>query len=96
MVHDENYAHGLIGHSKYLGQYIRLSREERGEKYKQLEPDLFIFDTTKKDEKIRMLKGQFSQLERQIPILVEEAAKRIKEELKREGWDAQKLQFKGA
>lgn len=57
-VHDENYAHGLIGHSKYLGQYIRLSREELADMYKKVEPELFIFDVTKTEHELSIFKAQ--------------------------------------
>ena len=42
-VHGENYAHGLIGHKKYLSQYIRDSKKNP-EKYKKLEPKLLIYE----------------------------------------------------
>jgi len=87
-IHDENYAHGLIGHSKYLGQYIRLSREELAEMYKEMEPSIFIFDTTLKDLEISKLKNQKEEISKQIPLLIDEAILRVKEELRREGWKA--------
>ncbi len=42
-VHGENYAHGLIGHKKYLSQYIR-DQKKNPEKYKKLEPKLMIYE----------------------------------------------------
>jgi len=54
-LHGEEYAHKLIGHTGYLPQYDRKSLEEKLEMYEELEPELFVFDMTKKDEKIKQL-----------------------------------------
>ena len=62
-VHDENYAHKMTGHGGYLMQYDRLSDEEKLDLYLQLEPELLIFDSTKKDIEIKKLKDANKKLE---------------------------------
>ena len=42
----ESFAHGLLGHKKYLGQYIR-NKKKTIERYKTLEPKLLVFETIK-------------------------------------------------
>lgn len=42
-VHGENYAHGLLGHKRYLSQYIRDSKKNP-ERYHKLEPKLLIYE----------------------------------------------------
>ncbi len=74
-VHGENYAHGLIGHKKYLSQYIRDQKNNPG-KYKKLEPKLMIY------EKITLegtgeLEQRITQLEKQNKELFDYAFKKI-------------------
>lgn len=62
-VHDENYAHKMTGHGGYLMQYDRLTDEEKFDLYLELEPELLIFDLTKKDAEIKKLKDANRKLE---------------------------------
>jgi hypothetical protein len=43
-VHDDQYANAIDGHQSYLGQYYRLTDEERATMYKELEPSLLIYN----------------------------------------------------
>ncbi len=54
-IHGDEYAHKMMGHNGYLPQYDRKSLEDKLEMYEELEPELFVFDMTKKDEKIKQL-----------------------------------------
>lgn len=49
--HGSEYANALDGHGAYLKQYYRLSDEDRGKKYKELESDLLIESRRPKEEK---------------------------------------------
>ena len=40
---DEGFGHGICGHKKYLGQYIR-NQDKMSEKYKRAEPNLMIYE----------------------------------------------------
>ena len=60
--HDENYAHMMIGHGGYLMQYDRLIDEEKLEMYLELEPDLLIDDTVRKDAKIEEQQKKITEL----------------------------------
>lgn len=40
----ESFAHGILGHKKYLSQYIR-NKKRTEERYKILEPKLLVFET---------------------------------------------------
>ncbi|HUU47808.1 MAG TPA: tyrosine-type recombinase/integrase [Nitrosopumilaceae archaeon] len=62
---DESWGHSLLGHSKYLGQYIR-NQEEYAHFYKRTEPYLMIYEkievidhTTSLDEMKDQLKEEF-------------------------------------
>ena len=46
-LHGENYAHRMTGHSGYLMQYDRMNDEEKLKMYKELEPNLAVYATTK-------------------------------------------------
>jgi len=62
-IHDENYAHKLTGHGGYLPQYDRLTDDEKLEMYLELEPDLLINDTVRKDKKIEDLEKKNQRIE---------------------------------
>jgi len=62
--HDENYAHKLTGHGGYLPQYDRLTDEEKLELYITLEPELLIYDQSKKNAEIEKLQKEKSELEK--------------------------------
>ena len=88
--HGENYAHKMTGHGGYLMQYDRLTTEEKLEMYIELEPDLLIDDTVRKDTKIEELEEKNQritnlesnqiQLRDIIDSLVDELAPRVHEE----------------
>ena len=42
---DPDYAHGYTGHTRYLQQYIRLSKERQIELFRQAEPYLSLYET---------------------------------------------------
>ncbi|MGI0010108.1 MAG: tyrosine-type recombinase/integrase, partial [Nitrosopumilaceae archaeon] len=84
--HDENYAHKLTGHGGYLPQYDRLTDDEKLDLYIQLEPDLLIYDHSRKAAEIEKLQREKSELEKRIPELVKEAIDRAKDEFRKEGW----------
>ena len=64
-VHGEEFAHGFIGHSKYLGQYIR-RKEKIPEMYKRAENRLMIYEqeiiVENTDSEIDILKKQVQRL----------------------------------
>jgi len=53
--HDPNFAKKLAGQKGYMLQYDRMNDDEKLQKYIQLEPDLLIYDLTKKEERIQKL-----------------------------------------
>jgi len=53
--HGDNYAHKMTGHGGYLMQYDRMTDEEKHAMYLELEPDLLIDDSVRKDRKIEGL-----------------------------------------
>ena len=56
--HGENYAHRMTGHGGYLMQYDRMNDDEKLKMYKELEPNLAVYATTKADLEIERLKLQ--------------------------------------
>jgi len=61
--HDENIAKLLAGQKGYQLQYDRLTNEEKLVHYKEFEPELLIFDTSKKDAKIKQLTQANNEIE---------------------------------
>ncbi len=61
--HGENYAHRMTGHGGYLMQYDRMTEEEKLEMYKELEPDLVIFDQTRNELEIKRLQEENKSIE---------------------------------
>ena len=60
----EGYAHGLIGHKRYLAQYIR-NKKKLPALYKKLEPKLLIYEKIEflesdKDKKIEEMQKQLN------------------------------------
>jgi len=89
-IHGQEYANALDGHSSYLGQYYRNTEEERAEMYRELEPSFLIYSSQEMVKTQKEMQSQLEflakDLEKKIPKLVNEAASRIKEELRKEGW----------
>jgi len=56
--HDENFAKKLAGQKGYLLQYDRMTEEEKLEKYIEFEPNLLIFDQSKKNAEIEKLQKE--------------------------------------
>jgi len=85
--HGENYAHKLTGHGGYLIQYDRMTNEEKLKMYIDLEPDLVIYDTTKKQLEIEKLKqeqnSQFKQMRDEIQYLKEHLSKQDNDKIKK-------------
>lgn len=62
-VHGEEFAHGYIGHTKYLGQYIRRN-DKVPDMIKRCAPKLMIYESTvivDQDERVRKLEEQQQQ-----------------------------------
>ena len=60
---DESWAHGHIGHKKYLGQYIR-NQDKLSEMFKRTENYLMIYETIEvvdQDERVKKLEEQQEQ-----------------------------------
>jgi len=83
--HGDSYAHALDGHGAYLATYYRLSSEEKAKMYKELEPELTIDDSERLRIQNQKLEKEKSELENQLPKLVDEAVERIKDQLRKEG-----------
>ena len=64
-VHGEEFAHGYIGHSKYLGQYFR-RKEKIPEMYKRAQHSLMIYEQEivieNKESEVELLKKQVQKL----------------------------------
>lgn len=58
----ENYAHKLTGHGGYLPQYDRLTDDEKLALYLKLEPEVLIYDHSRKSAEIERLKKEKSEL----------------------------------
>jgi len=73
-VHGESYAHALIGHKKYLAEYIR-NKKKLPSLYKMVEPKLMIYEKIEiidKEEVIEDLKTKFNELALQFLQLQKE------------------------
>ncbi len=71
-VHGEEFAHGYIGHSKMLPQYIRY-REKLPQKFKQVEPKLMIYeklDVLENEEEVSRIQAQLDKQGRLIQELL--------------------------
>jgi len=57
---DESFAHGILGHKKYLSQYIR-NQDKLSEKYVRAENSLMIYESTvviDQDERVKKLEEE--------------------------------------
>jgi integrase len=59
----DGYAHAMTGHTAYLGQYFRLEKAVRIEKYLKLEPRLTIFENPKNIQKVKKLEIENKKIE---------------------------------
>ncbi|RMW40758.1 MAG: site-specific integrase, partial [Candidatus Nitrosopelagicus sp.] len=80
-VHREGYAHRMTGHGGYLPQYDRMSDEKRLEWFLELEPELVIDSTRRKDQEIKKLEKEKSKLEQQTQQ-IGELKKKMEEQLR--------------
>lgn len=81
---DEGFGHGIIGHKKYLGQYIR-NQDKMSEKYKRAEPKLMIYEKVEVvDQNAELKELQMAQLRTQQTIQELFALQRQRENLKEE------------
>jgi len=67
-VHGESYAHGLIGHKKYLAQYIRNKKKLPG-MYKMIESKLMIYEKIEvvdSEETLEQMQIKLNQLSLEI------------------------------
>ena len=62
---DPDYAHGYAGHSRYLQQYLRLSKERQIELFRQAEPYLSLYETvpieTDQSKKLKEITEKFEK-----------------------------------
>ena len=80
-VDDIGFGHALAGHGYYMKSYDRYPEEELLELYKKLEPELFIFDLTKKNQRITELEQANTEIE-SLKVEKEKVRDYIKEQLK--------------
>jgi len=69
---NEDFAHGLLGHKKYLGSYIR-NQEKNATKYKKLEAYLMIYEryeTVDNSEEVEQLRKEVKNLAGIVEILM--------------------------
>ncbi len=71
-INGTEYANALDGHSNYLGQYYRISLEERAEMYKKLEPHLLIYgDSTEQSGLKDRLEVKDKEIENLTKLIIE-------------------------
>jgi len=86
--HDNNFAKKLAGQNGYLLEYDRMSEEEKLAKYLEIEPELLIFDSSRKDERLKTVEAEKNKLIEELKAAVKENqetqknVKRILEHLK--------------
>jgi len=71
----------MMGWGAYLSQYQRRTDEEKQELWDEIEPEILIYDLTKKDNQIKELKKANSK--------IDDLAKQV-EEIKNQQFEAQK------
>jgi len=81
--HGENYAHRMTGHGGYLMQYDRMNDDEKLKMYKELEPNLAVYATTKADLEIERLKIQQTKENKELKDELDE----LKFQLAKQGMD---------
>ncbi len=59
----DNTAHAMIGHGAYIQEYQRRTDEEKQELWDEIEPEILIYDLTKKDNQIKKLKKANSKID---------------------------------
>lgn len=62
-LHGVEYAHAMLGHGSYLQQYFRMTDDERVSKYRQLEPELTIYDDKVAKAEVAVLKERLSTVD---------------------------------
>ena len=79
------FSHSLAGHEYYMKQYNRYTHEQLLEKYLEIEPELAIFDDTKKDIESKQQSTLIKQLQDEVGELEKKNAEfnQLKEELKK-------------
>ena len=65
---DEAWGHALIGHKKYLGQYIR-NQDKISEMYLKSEPYLMVYE---KDIVVENTYSEMEILKKQVQVLIKE------------------------
>jgi len=75
-------AHAMIGHGAYIQEYQRRTDEEKEELWNEIEPEILIYDLTKKDHQIKKLKEANSK--------IDDLAKQV-EEIKKQQFETQKV-----
>lgn len=83
---NSDFAEALMGHKNLKMIYYKKNDEQRRKSYLKIESYLTISDTERIKSENQKLKEEKSYLERNIPILVEEAVERVKKDMIREGW----------
>ncbi len=61
--HNSDYAHGVLGHERYMEMYLRLSDERLDEMYLELQPDLAVDKNEKLKAENLMQKEKLSEIE---------------------------------
>jgi len=74
----DDIAHAMIGHGAYLNQYQRRTDEQKKQLWDELEPEILIFDQSKKEQKIRDLEVALKH-NKQLEERMGEAEKRLNE-----------------
>jgi len=75
----------LAGQKGYLLEYDRMSEEEKLAKYLELEHELLIFDSSRKDERLRTVEAEKDKLILDLKKAVkenQETKKKVKQILK--------------
>lgn len=62
---DEAFGHGIIGHKRYLGEYIR-NQNKMAEKYKRAEPSLMIYEKIEVIDHTESLEEMKAQLKEEF------------------------------
>jgi integrase len=74
----DDIAHAMTGHGAYLQVYQSRTEQQKKELWDELEPEILIFDQSKKEQKIRDLEIALKQ-NKNLEERVEEQGKQIKE-----------------
>ena len=84
---NSNIAEKILGHKNGLdGVYLTPTRQECFKEFVKGINQLTISDTNRKQIEITRIIQEKSELEKKIPDLVNQAVRRIKSELRQEGW----------